>query len=102
MAQPGPRPRLRCITAERSHAYGRVIQTLSELGPSKLLADEQDRLRDAADTLLFTEESETAVAARDDALEVLEHLVECGRWSDERAARLADDIAGCGPLIAAA
>ncbi|MHB1570645.1 MAG: hypothetical protein ACYCXW_21825 [Solirubrobacteraceae bacterium] len=89
------------MTNERSQAYGRVIQTLSELGPSKLLADEQDRLRDAADTLLFTEEAQTAVAARDDALEVLEHLVECGRWSDERASRLANDIAGCGPRIPA-
>ena len=41
------------MSPERTQAYGRVMHTLNELGPSKLLADEQDRVRDAADTLIF-------------------------------------------------
>jgi hypothetical protein len=78
-----------------------VIQTLVELGPVKLLADEQTRLREAADTLFFGEDIDApaAVAAMQDSRAVLEHLVSCGRWTDERAGRLADDLAACGPLI---
>ena len=92
------------MTSERSQAYGRVIHTLSELGPTKLLADEQARLREAADTLLFSEDITTpaAVEAIDDSRAVLEHLVECDRWTEERAALLADDLADCGPLAAVA
>ena len=52
------------MTSERSQAYGRVAHTLADLGPTKLLADEQRRVREAADTLLFCEDArdETAVA----------------------------------------
>ncbi len=41
------------MTNERTQAYGRVVQTLAELGPTKLLPGEQARIRDAADTLIF-------------------------------------------------
>jgi hypothetical protein len=88
------------MTSERSQAYGRVAQTLAELGPTKLLADEQQRVREAADTLLFCEDAhdETAVTALADARAVIEHLIATGRWSEERAGRLADDITACGPV----
>jgi hypothetical protein len=76
------------------------MQTLAELGPTKLHEDEVDRLRDAADTLLFTEDmaDEAAEAAVRDARGVIDNLVASGRWTEERAGRLADDLAACGPL----
>jgi hypothetical protein len=77
-----------------------VTRTLAELGPTKLLPGEQQRLRESADTLLFCEDAldDTAAAALRDARAVADHLVSSGRWSEERAGRLADDIAACGPL----
>jgi hypothetical protein len=42
------------MTPERTHAYQRMIQTLKEIGPSKLLGDEQERIRYAADNLIFS------------------------------------------------
>jgi hypothetical protein len=33
------------MTAERARAYGRVMRTLRDLGPPKLLAPEQARIR---------------------------------------------------------
>ncbi len=76
------------------------MQTLAEIGPAKLLDDEVDRLRDAADTLLFTEDmtDDAARTATADARSVIDNLVGSGRWSEERANRLADDLAACGPL----
>ena len=76
------------------------MQTLAELGPAKLLDDEVDRLREAADTLLFTENmaDDAAVDATREARSVIDNLVDSGRWSEERANRLADDLAACGPL----
>ena len=41
------------MTNERTQAYGRVVKTLDELGPSKLLPAEQARIREAADCLFF-------------------------------------------------
>jgi len=76
------------------------MQTLAELGTAKLLDDEVDRLREAADTLLFTENmaDDAAVVATREARSVIDNLVDSGRWSEERASRLADDLAACGPL----
>jgi hypothetical protein len=76
------------------------MRTLAELGPTKLLPREQEQLREAADTLLFCEDpsDETAVAALRDVRAVTDHLIASERWSEERASRLADDLAVCGPL----
>ncbi len=76
------------------------MQTLAELGPSKLLAGEQERLRQAADALLFCEGADAGREAMSDADALLEGLVSSGRWTQERASRLADDLAGCGPRLA--
>jgi hypothetical protein len=88
------------MTPERSHAYRRVLHTLSELGPSKLQRDEQDRVRQAVDSLIFAHDladDPTAQAALDD-IEILCHnLVESGRWEEVTALRLVDDVAHCGP-----
>jgi hypothetical protein len=81
-------------TSERSQAYGRVMRTLADLGPAKLLADEQDLIRESADELLFdSPEAPAAMQAVDD---LAQRLVESDRWSQERADQLVDDIASCG------
>jgi hypothetical protein len=58
-----------------------------------------ERVRAAADALLFCEDlsASDARAALDDVEDLANHLAETGRWTDERARRLADDISGCGP-----
>lgn len=88
------------MNTERTNAYRRVLHTLDELGPSKLQPDEQDRIRYAADSLIFCAELE-----RDDAalealtdIELLSRaLVDSGRWESETAARLERDVVECGP-----
>ncbi|MGI8863419.1 MAG: hypothetical protein ACR2JH_03310 [Solirubrobacteraceae bacterium] len=88
------------MSPERTRAYRQVVQTLNELGPSKLQAAEQERIRDAADNLIFTHDLSHDVAARE-ALEDIEHLchdlVESGRWEQVTADRLAAHVASCGP-----
>jgi len=90
------------MTPERAHAYRRVIQTLNTLGPSKLLAGEQDRVRHAADNLLFSQdlrEDAAAHAALEDIERLCRALVDSGRWEQVTAMRLADDVAQCGPTL---
>lgn len=88
------------MSPERTHAYRRVLQTLRELGPSKLQPDEQDRIRYAADSLIFCADLGTDEGAREslaDSRLLLDSLVDSGRWETVTAERLADDIRGCGP-----
>jgi hypothetical protein len=88
------------MSPERTRAYRRVVQTLDDLGPSKLLDPEQDRVRDAADSLIFSADLAEDTAARE-ALEDVERLcndlVGSGRWEQVTADRLAADVAACGP-----
>ncbi len=86
------------MTSERTQAYGRVLRTLEDVGPTKLHESEQERIRNAADTLIFAATFDDARAALEDVDALSEHLVATGRWSDERAAALAQDILACGPL----
>jgi hypothetical protein len=88
------------MTPERSHAYRRVLHTLSELGPSKLQDEEQDRLRLAVDSLIFAQdltEDPAAQAALEDIGRLCHDLVENGRWEQVTAMRLFDDVSQCGP-----
>ena len=92
------------MSPERSHAYQCVIKTLQELGPSKLFSDEQDLIRDAADSLIFSldlAQDEAAQEAWDDAIRLCQSLVENGRWEPASATRLAEDLRRCGPEPAA-
>jgi hypothetical protein len=92
------------MNSQRARAYGRVTRTLSELGPAKLLPEEQARIREAADALLFSTRftgDQTAVTAFFDVCTLREHLVESERWTAERAGRLLDDVWGCGPALEA-
>jgi hypothetical protein len=86
------------MTSERSLAYGRVIKTLEDLGPAKLHDLERQRIRNAADTLLFAPpEDPAAFDAMTDVEHLMRDLVDAGRWTAETAERLADDVAACGP-----
>ena len=58
------------MTPERAHAYRQVIQTLAELGPSKLVGDEQDRIRHAVDSLIFSRDLSEDAAAREALMDV--------------------------------
>jgi hypothetical protein len=85
------------MTSERTQAYGRVIQTLDELGPTKLHRAEQTRIRDAADTLIFAADLDEARESLLDMGRLAEHLVTSGRWREERVDRLVGDLIACGP-----
>jgi hypothetical protein len=86
------------MTSERTQAYGRVLKTLEDVGPTKLHDSEQERIREAADTLIFAATLEEARGALADIDALAEHLAATGRWTEPRAAALAQDILACGPL----
>ena len=90
------------MTPERAHAYQRVIQTLTEMGPSKLLGDEQERIRDAADNLIFSRDLAQDAPAREamaDVERLCRALVHSARWEEAAAMRLANDVSKCGPSL---
>jgi hypothetical protein len=77
------------------------MRTLEDLGPAKLLDDERERIRTAADTLFFAEDLGEDAEARDavsDITALARHLVESERWIDESARRLLQDVLATGPL----
>ena len=88
------------MTSQRAQAYGRVLATIEDMAATKLFAPEQQRIRDAADTLLFSESIDAAGAreALEDIENLTRHLIDADRWIDERARGLADDVAACGPV----
>jgi hypothetical protein len=88
------------MSPERSNAYRRVMKTLDDMGPSKLLDAEQQRIRCAADNLIFSRELSTDIEAQDALADVdalCRALVESGRWEEASATRLAHDVFECGP-----
>jgi hypothetical protein len=90
------------MSPERSNAYRRVIKTLEDVGPSKLLETEQQRIRYAADNLIFSGDLSTDVEAQealDDVEALFSALVESGRWEQVTASRLAADVYECGPVM---
>jgi hypothetical protein len=86
------------MNTERTQAYGRVVRTLEDLGPTKLQPAEQERIRDAIDTLIFAADHDEARAALADVDALAEHLVASDRWSDELAHQLVEDVLACGPV----
>ena len=86
------------MNSDRTQAYGRVVKTLEDLGPAKMLDTEQARIRDAADTLIFASSAEEAQAALADVEALTDHLAASGRWSEERAQQLRGDVTACGPM----
>jgi hypothetical protein len=93
-------PEEEAINTQRTQAYRRVLGTLSQMGPSKLWPDEQERIRNAADTLIFSSTLVAdieAQAALEDAGRLCQNLVASGRWEADTASRLAEDVSDCGP-----
>jgi hypothetical protein len=86
------------MTSERTQAYGRVVKTLEDVGPAKLQPAEQERIRDAADTLIFAADLEESHAALEDILSLAEHLAASGRWTSESTEQLVQDLLACGPV----
>ena len=86
------------MTSDRTQAYGRVIKTLEDMGPAKLLPAEQDRIREAADTLIFATDFDEARAALTDIGALAEHLTTSGRWTAESADALLQNVQACGPV----
>jgi hypothetical protein len=86
------------MNSDRTHAYGRVVKTLDDLGPTKLQPAELERIRDAADTLIFAGTAEEAHAVLAEVRELTDHLVSVDRWTDERAEQLLSDLQDCGPV----
>jgi hypothetical protein len=85
------------MTNERTQAYGRVVQTLEELGPTKLQPTEQARIREAADTLIFASDLDEATDVLQDMGALAEHLLKSGRWLEERVDTLVANLLACGP-----
>jgi hypothetical protein len=91
------------MTRDRSTAYGRVVQTIREIGPAKLWPHEEACVRHAADALLFSPDlvaDPEALEALGEVMEVVDNLVDADRWTPERARRLLDDVWACGPAAA--
>jgi hypothetical protein len=86
------------MTSDRTQAYGRVIKTLEDIGPAKLQPVEQERIREAADNLIFAADLDEAQATLEDVEALAAHLVTSGRWTTERADDLVSDLLACGPV----
>jgi hypothetical protein len=86
------------MTSDRTQAYGRVIKTLEDIGPAKLQPAEQDRIREAADTLIFAADLDEARRALEDIESLAEHLTATGRWTAESADALLQNVQACGPV----
>ncbi len=54
------------MTSERTQAYGRVVRTLEDIGATKLHQLERERIREAADTLIFASTLQDARGALED------------------------------------
>ncbi len=76
------------------------MKTLDYMGPSKLLDAEQQRIRYAADNLIFSGDLSSDLEAQEalaDVETLCRALVESGRWEEVSASRLATDVFECGP-----
>ena len=91
------------MTPERAHAYQRVMPTLNEMGPSKLLGDQQERIREAADNLIFSRDLALDALARQ-AMGTSSGCVAPSSTahvgSRPRQMRLANDASQGGPTLA--
>jgi hypothetical protein len=82
------------IDASRTHAYGRIVRLLPDIGTAKLHPAELELIRETADALMFDDAEANATLT--DAHALARDLVSGGRWTSERAARLLHDLHACG------
>lgn len=91
------------MTEDRALAYGRVMGTLADVGPAKLHGPEIDRVRHAADTLLFAScDDAAAIVALEDVGTLVRGLQDSERWSLQTGQALLADVVACGPSVAVA
>ena len=91
------------MTSERAQAYGPLMATLRNLRGTKLHADEEQTVREAADALFFCDDLDgdaTAQQALAAYHELTDRLLESGRVTPEMAHRLTAQVEHCGPLVA--
>ncbi len=77
------------------------MKTIQDLSASKLHPQEQELVRDAADSLLFCGDLRDDSAAEQALAEVyglVDRLVDSDRMEPERGQRLIEDVEACGPL----
>lgn len=89
------------VTSRRAEAYGRVIRILDGPDGKELRPDELERIREAADSLVFCEDVDLDPDARDAAdviADLAVELVESGRWDEDTAECLVSDVLACGPV----
>lgn len=89
------------VTSRRAEAYGRVVRILNGPDGEELRPEELERIRHAADSLIFCEDIELDSDARDAADEIADlavDLVESGRWEEDTAEALVSDVLACGPV----
>jgi hypothetical protein len=82
-----------------------VTRRIDDLGATKLHADEQQLIREAADTLLFSQNlgsDDAAVEALGAVHRLGARLVDSGRMLPETAEALVADVEACGPVISIA
>jgi hypothetical protein len=82
--------------ARRGRAHTRLRELLDSRGPTTLHQHEREQLVDAADALLFNEPD--ALERRDGALDLLDDLVEFGRWEPAPANAASQALRACGEL----
>jgi hypothetical protein len=92
------------MSPERAQAYRKVVEMVDADAPSELLDGERDRIRYAADNLIFSRDVATDVAAQEalgDVGRLCRALVDSGRWDKVAARELAEHVSLCGPGSAA-
>ena len=80
--------------ARRGRAHTRLRELLDARGPAVLHDHERESLVEAADALLFGEPE--ALELRDRALDLLDDLVEFGRWEPSAANAVAQALRAGG------
>ena len=80
--------------ARRGRAHTRLRELLDSRGEAALHRQEREQLVDAADALLFGEGD--ALERRDAALDLLDDLVDSGRWEPPAANAVAQALRACG------
>jgi hypothetical protein len=86
------------MTSDRAQHYAALMTFLRDIGPAKLQPAEQDRVREAADTVVLAGAWDDAVErALEDVDDLAERLVDGGRWEADGAERLVEMVADCAP-----